>query len=187
MFVEEWRDIAGYDGMYQVSSLGRVKSLNYRRTEKEKLIKQRVRGNGYLAVSLCSNGEIKHLYVHRLVAEAFIPNPDNLPQVNHKSELKTDNRVENLEWCTSLYNNNYGTRSKIITTSHIKRNQGYTGKSPRKIYQYTMDGCFIKAWESSKEIQNTLGFYFKCIQKCCRGIYKQSYGYKWSYESIDII
>lgn len=195
MFIEEWKDVPGYEGLYQVSSLGRVKKLNYRQTGKERIIKQRVRGKGYMAVSLYNNGQTKDFYVHRLVAEAFIPNPDNLPQVNHKSEVKTDNSVSNLEWCTLLYNINYGTRSKRSATSY-KRNQGYAGykrgqvyagRSPRKIYQYTVDGCFIKTWESSKEIQKTLGFYFKSIQKCCRGIYKQSHGYKWSYKNIDMI
>lgn len=180
---EIWKNVVGYEGLYQVSSIGRVKN-----TKKNKLLKQRFRGKGYLAVSLNKNGCFKDYYVHRLVAEAFIPNLDNLPQVNHKSEVKTDNRVDNLEWCTVSYNINYGTRGKRAAINrNLNRNLGHKGKNPRKIHQYTLDGCFIKTWNSSKEIQISLGFYYKCIQKCCRGIYKQSYGYRWCYENIEAI
>ena len=179
MFIEEWRDIPGYEGLYQVSNTGKVKSLHFNRN---KIINQRIRGKGYYAVTLCKDKENRHYFVHRLVAMAFIPNPDNLPQVNHKSEVKTDNTVGNLEWCDNRYNINYGTRNKRAA---IKRNKGYTGRSPRRIYQYTLDECFIKEWNSSKEIQKSLGFYYKSIQKCCQGIYKQSHGYKWYYEKID--
>lgn len=117
MFVEEWRDIPGYEGLYQVSSLGRVKSLHF---NKWKIISQRIRGKGYYAVTLCKNKSQKDFYVHRLVAEAFIPNPNNLPQVNHKSEVKMDNFVDNLEWCDNLYNINFGTRTERSADGHKK-------------------------------------------------------------------
>ena len=93
--MEQWRDIEGFDGLYQVSNQGRVKSLKY---GKEKILKGVKSCNGYLTVGLCKDGKEVRKYIHRLVAEAFLPNPQNLPQVNHKDEDKTNNCVENLEW-----------------------------------------------------------------------------------------
>ena len=118
---EEWRDIGGYEGLYQISNIGNVKSLgrlvNYKNKGKKwqegKILKP-LNKRGYLCVGLWKNGYIKNYSVHRLVAQAFIPNPNNLPQVNHKNEIKDDNRVENLEWCNNYYNSQYGTRNKRI-------------------------------------------------------------------------
>lgn len=110
--MEEWRDIKGYEGLYQISNLGRVKSLrdnhgNYR----EKILNPSNR-KGYLIVSLCRKGRKREFKVHRLVALHFIDNPNNYSQVNHKDENKENNRVDNLEWCTPKYNSNYGTRTQ---------------------------------------------------------------------------
>lgn len=111
---EEWRDIAGYEGLYQVSNLGNVKSLGNGKARnpnwcKEHILKNQLTRYGYLKVPLSKNGKVKNYLVHRLVGKVFIPNPDNLPQVNHKDECKTNNCVDNLEWCTPKYNLNYGT------------------------------------------------------------------------------
>lgn len=113
---EIWKDIKGYEGKYQVSNYGSVKTLNYRRTGTARLLIPK-NDKGYLAVGLYKNGKRKMFLIHRLVAEAFIPNPENLPQVNHIDEDKTNNYVENLEWCTQSYNNNYGTRLKRVSES----------------------------------------------------------------------
>lgn len=120
---EIWKDIEGYNGRYKISSFGRVMSMwqsNQYKTHigKPKIVKPAEHRQGYLYVYLTNNGEKTKHYVHRLVAEAFIPNPDNLPQVNHKSEVKTENFVENLEWCDGKYNNNYGSRLEKIANKH---------------------------------------------------------------------
>ena len=111
--MEEWKNIVGYEGKYQISSLGRVKSLNYRNTGKEKILKQNI-NKGYKEISLF-DGKTKKIYlVHRLVALHYISNPNNYPCVNHKDEDKTNNCVENLEWCSVSYNNKYGNRAKKV-------------------------------------------------------------------------
>lgn len=121
--MEEWKAIPGYEGLYEVSNKGNVR--NVRRNTLLRLPKN---NNRYIRVSLCKNGIKTGLTVHRLVAGAFIPNPDNLPEVNHKDEDKTNNRVENLEWCDHKYNMNYGTRNIRAKETAIK-NGYYTGLS----------------------------------------------------------
>lgn len=118
---EIWKPVKGYEGYYEVSNLGRVRSIdrvvvdtvrNCERLLKGKVLVQNDKENGYKTVVFCKEHKTHNKYVHRLVAEVFIPNPDNLPQINHKDEDKTNNRVDNLEWCTQLYNNLYGSRMK---------------------------------------------------------------------------
>ncbi len=113
--MEIWKHIAGYEGLYWVSNLGRVKNA-------EKVLKLTPNKKGYQRVGLHKNGKIKTVYVHRLVAEAFVPNNNNLPQVNHKDENKSNNNADNLEWCTSLYNNTYGDKNE--RANETKRQRG---------------------------------------------------------------
>ena len=117
--MEVWKDIPGFEN-YQISNYGNVKSLNYGRTGKTKLLKPTISGKGYLQVRLSKFGKPNALLVHRLVAIAFIPNPDNLPHINHKDENKLNNNPNNLEWCDNSYNNNYGTRNKRIAKAVTK-------------------------------------------------------------------
>lgn len=171
--MEEWRDIKDYEGLYQVSNLGRVKSFH---RNKEKLLKLNPVKDGYLCVYLFKNGKGKQNQVHRLVAEAFIPNHYNLPQVNHKNEIKTDNRVENLEFCDCRYNVNYGT---AIQRRKEKRLNGVQSKP---VYQYTLDGEFVAEYPSTREIERQLGFYQTGISSVCLGKGKTYKGYIWKYK-----
>ena len=123
--MEEWKSIPGYEGLYEVSSYGRVRSLD--RYDSRNclrsgcILKQKNNGNGYLICSLSKNGIVKNKYIHRLVAEAFIPNPSNIKDVNHKDEDKTNNIVDNLEWCDHKYNCNYGTKIEREIRTKIKK------------------------------------------------------------------
>lgn len=112
--IEEWRPIVGYEGLYEVSNLGRVRSFKWGREEIRKL---HITKKGYLEVGLCKEGKQKMFKVHRLVAQAFIPNPEGLPVINHRDENPKNNKVDNLEWCTYKYNSNYGTcKERIVQT-----------------------------------------------------------------------
>lgn len=125
---EEWKPAVGYEGLYEVSNLGNVRGVNrmtYRkgvvRCLKGKIRKPQIISTGYKQVQLSKDGKVKGICIHRLVAEAFIPNPDNLPCVNHKDEDKTNNNVENLEWCSFKYNSNYGTSISRMVDTKIKK------------------------------------------------------------------
>lgn len=167
---EIWKNIEGYDG-YQVSNLGNVKSLNYNKTGKEKIMKLCKDKYGYLTLILYKEGKNKFMRVHRLVADAFIKNPNNLPQVNHRNEDKTDNRVENLEFCDAKYNMNFCTRNE--RSSKSKTN----GKKSKKVI------CIETGvtYPSLSEVHRQFGFSESNISAACRGKYKQSYGYHWKF------
>ena len=126
--IEEWRPVVGYEGLYEVSNTGRVRSLDrfYYRLHKGKVLSPAKDRYGYLTVTLNYNGKSKTIKIHRLVAQAFIENPDNLPQVNNIDEDKSNNSVENLEWCTAKYNNKYGTRLERFINTKIKN--GYVNE-----------------------------------------------------------
>ena len=167
---EIWKDIDGYEGLYQVSNLGRVKSLNYLHTGKERNLKPGTDGSGYRFVGLYKNGKTRLFYIHRLVAKAFIPNPDGKLEVNHKDENKTNNCVDNLEWMTRQENNNYGTRNERVSKSLSK-----------SVFQYSLDGEFIRKWPSTIQIERDLGFSIGNISQCCNGKLKSAYGYIWKF------
>jgi hypothetical protein len=170
--MEHWKDIEGYEGRYQVSDLGRVKSL-YK--GKERVMSAGKHKMGYLLVTLFNGCKRKTYTIHRLVADAFIPNPNNLPQINHKDECKTNNAVSNLEWCDAKYNNNYGT--------HKER---HTKALSKPVYQYTMEGSLVRSYPSTREAERHTGYSNQLISSCCRGKYKQAYGYIWSYALLNV-
>lgn len=164
---EIWKPVVGYENLYEVSNFARVKSLKF---GKERILKPGTNRYGYLHVNLYKNNKRKDFLVHRLVAEAFIPNPDNLPLVNHKDENPSNNFSTNLEWCTNEYNLNYGTAQQ--RKSH---------KLSKPVCQYTLDNELIKIWSSLTECKNKEGFNIGHIYECCRGIRKTHKGFKWSY------
>lgn len=170
---EVWKDIEGYEGLYKISDKGRVKSIGY---GKERILKPANNGRGYLLVGLCKNNEKKHFLVHRIVAQAFIPNPQNLPQVNHQDENPSNNSVENLEWCTAKYNNNYGTRIQRINEKNTN------GKCSKPVIQYTKTGEFIKEWKSTMDVKRNLNYDQGHISACCNGKRKSANGFIWKYK-----
>lgn len=172
---EEWRDIKGYDGKYQISNTGRVKSIDYRNTGTSKELSLKC-NRGYFEVELCKDGKGKVFKVHRLVAIAFLPNPQNLPCVNHKDENPSNNHVDNLEWCSYLYNNTYGNARKKMSIK--MRNNQYLSKH---VYQYTIDGKFIKEWISIAEAGRVLQIKSFNIVSCLKGRRKTCAGYRWEY------
>ena len=164
---EEWKDIPRFDG-FQVSNNGRV------RNKRGKILKGSINNNGYQMVHLRTKDKNKLCTVHRLVAEAFIPNPDNLPQINHKDESKVNNAASNLEWCTSSYNVNYGTRNKRVTKA--KRNNTYNTKAVRCIE-------LRKTYPSTREAERQIGIDCSQISAVCnhKKNYKTAGGYHWRY------
>lgn len=171
--MEFWKDIKGYEGKYQVSNKGNVKSLNYRNSGRSQNLVPKVNNSGRLWVELALNGETKPMLIHRLVAMAFIPNPNNYPQVNHKDEDVTNNSVDNLEWCTGEYNRKY------FLERHEDRGRPITLKTP--ILQIGKDGNIMKRWDDSISIKRTNGWSEWSIIQCCRGNRKTAYGFKWRY------
>ena len=167
---ENWRTIDGYED-YQVSNFGRVKSL---KNSKEQILRPRVNGKGYLDVILCKDRKRKHMTVHRLVANAFLQNPDNLPVINHIDENKQNNFVSNLEWCTYSYNNSYNNRAKKIGE------QLTNGPLSKQVGQFSLNGELIKIWTSLNEAKRN-GFNKGNICSCCQGRLKTNAGFIWKY------
>ena len=167
---EIWLPVVGYEGLYEVSNLGRVRSLNYKRTGERRVLIQRENNVGYLLVNLWQNGKGKTVLVHRIVAEAFIPNWFSDPCINHRDENPKNNFVDNLEWCDHKYNTNYGTC--------IKRR---SEKLSKPILQLTKTGEIVREWNSIMEASRN-GFDQSDIWLCCNGKYKQHKGYIWRYK-----
>ena len=174
---EEWRDVVGYEGLYQVSDQGRVKSLERKvpkwdgeRTVKERILKPAPTKYGYLQFNLYAGGKQKALTVHRLVCEAFHENPDNKQEVNHINENKTDNRACNLEWCTRTENCNHGSRNERVAKAQSK-----------PVAQYAQDGELIKVWPSTMEVGRQTSFSQGYISLAANGKHKQAYGFIWKY------
>lgn len=151
---------------YEIEDDGRVWSI-----ASNKWLSQRTMKNGYSSVNLWKDGRYKSFLTHRLVAEAFLPNPNNLPQVNHINEDKSDNRVENLEWCSAEYNTNYGTRNGRVAE-----------RLAQPVIQCDSSGNEIKRWDSIRSAARELNVFATNIVKCLKGKYKTAGGYEWKYD-----
>lgn len=165
--IEQWKPVEGFEGLYEVSNLGRVKSLGNNKSRKEKILKSGKNGPGYLFVYLYRNGKRKMSKVHRLVAEAFLPNPLGLPQVNHRDENKTNNCVENLEFCDAKYNNNYGTRNVRSAASQI--NHPAMSK-PVEASKYSDFSEICLRFPSTAEAGRN-GYFSSNVSACCKGCF----------------
>ena len=177
--IEIWKDIPNYEG-YQVSNLGRVKSLEridaLGRRVKEKILKPLITRNGYYLIGLYKNSIQKFYYVHRLVWEAF---NDQIPeglQVNHINEVKTDNRLENLNLMTAKENMNWGSRNE--RAGKVLKN----GKKSKSVLQFDLNDNFIKEYQSAHQVERELGFSSGNIVNCCKGKQKTAYNYIWRYK-----
>lgn len=172
--MEIWKDVVGYEGKYKVSNMGRVYSLN-----KEKYMRCCNDKRGYARLILRKDNKSYGNLVHRLVATAFLPNPSNYKEINHKDENPSNNTVDNLEWCTKKYNNNYGT--KIERQVKNKNYRQIADKQSIKVLQYDRDGNLLMTWKSARECKKKSGFDNSVIAKCCRGELNTAYGFKWEY------
>lgn len=159
-------------GDYIAASDGKIYKPNWHNSGKMREVKQSKHNIGYLAFKFNK----KIMKSHRFIAMCFIPNPYNLPQVNHKNEIKDDNRVENLEWCDAKYNVNYGTRNKKSSKNNINN-----PKKSKPVLQFTKDGKFVAEYPSTMEVQRQLGFHNGYVGACCRGKYKTAYGFIWRF------
>lgn len=187
---EVFRDVLGYEGLYQVSNYGRVKSLERKnifycglrkeyleRPTKEKILNYNKSNRGYLQVCLTKDGKSKTYTVHRLVAKAFIPNLKNKKQVNHIDGNKENNNIDNLEWATSSENNKHAFRTGLNKPHNV-----------RKVNQYDLKGNFIKQWNSITDFlkENNLNLKNSNITTCCKGKRKNAYGFIWKYADEEL-
>ena len=166
---EIWKDVVGYEGIYQVSNTGRILAHSCERRFQKN-------NSGYETVMLYKDGKYRRKTVHRIVAEAFIPNPLCYSQINHIDEDKENNCVSNLEWCTPSENN----------LKYHKNHQNQKRKGKRKgnrVQQISLDGELIREWDNARQVFTETGMSDWSISQCCRGVWKTAYGYKWQYAS----
>lgn len=166
-----WKDIPNYEGLYQVSNYGDVKNVR-----RNKILRQCKHRLGYMSVMLYKNKQPKRLMVHRLVAMTFLENCQSLECVNHKDENKSNNHVDNLEWCSREYNMQYGTLN-----ARISKKRGHMARRKRKVVQINQHGNVVKTWESIAQASVETGTSRTSIYKCCNGLHKTANGFAWSY------
>jgi hypothetical protein len=188
---EVWKDIKGYENLYQISSMGRVKSLErimeyYRNGKKqtmripETILTPIIDNNGYSRVTLFRNSKRKMVFIHRLVGEAFIPNPENKPCIDHINTIRDDNRVENLRFCTYSENN-----LNPLTLERFKSWVGINNKFSKQVIQFDLNGELIRKWDCITDVKRELGIEVSQIGACCAGKRKTASGSKWKYYDTD--
>lgn len=172
---EIWKDVVGYEGLYQVSNTGKVRSLNYRAVKNRvHELTPKTNNSGRLWVELFKDGIARQHLIHRIVGNAFIPNPYKFEEINHKDENPKNNNVNNLEWCTREYNVRYYNERHPIGNRNGKLKK-------LAINQISGDGTIIRQWNNAREVFVQTGMSASSITDCCRGKRKTAYGFKWQY------
>ena len=186
---EEWRPVVGYEGLYEVSNMGNVKSLNYRGNGKEGILNAMKNNRGYLQVNLYKDGKMKKCLVHRLIATAFCENPEGYTEVNHRDEDKENNRADNLEWCSRSYNITYNGLAKKIgkkirgrkqSEEHIKKRAEKLSKPVLAIHK--INGLILE-FSSAHEAEKEIGISNSSIIQCCQGKRNSAGGFYWMYKN----
>lgn len=188
---EVWKDIKGYEGIYQVSNLGRIKSFKRKSINEGLILKPHEIRLGYLQVTLYDKNKRKIFLVHRLVAMTFIPNPQNKPEINHKDGNSSNNKVSNLEWCTHQENIQHAWDNglQVVTEKQKECGRKYakinfelsTKKIQKKVRQYDLNNNFIKEWDCMNEAERQLKICNGKISACCKGKRNKAGGFKWRY------
>ena len=180
---EIWKDVVGYEGLYQVSNLGHIKSIGRKSNHKNTIImKPFISGNRYFSVYLHKNNNSKRTFVHRIVALAFIPNPENKPYVNHINGNRFDNCVSNLEWCTSQENNSHAVRTGLNKGySHWNGITGENNPHSIPVFQIDKNNNIVNTFCSAREASNITGISRRMISNCCNGTKKSAGGYFWKF------
>ena len=182
---EIWKDIPDYEGLYQISNLGNVKSLSFGNLNSEKLLKSSPTNCGYYKVQLYKNHHAKMHYVHRLVASSFIPNPNNKPQINHIDGDKSNNRALNLEWVSAKENTKHATNIGLRKPPMAGRT-GANNPNSKPILQYSLSGIFVAEWSSTAEASRALSIPKHAISCCLCGKNKSGYNYMWFKKTSDL-
>ena len=177
--MEIWKDVKGYEGKYQVSNLGKVRSLDWRGSGTVKELTLKDQNRGYVQVNLGA----RTFSVHRLVAEAFIPNPQGLPLIDHLDEDKTNNKADNLEWCDHKENTRRWmvNHPGVLNAPRHSRKRRTPHKNQGAILQIALDGTEVRKWENAVSVRQEMGWSDWSIIECCRGNRKTAYGYKWQF------
>ncbi len=176
---EEWKDVEGYEGLYQVSNFGKIRSIYRYKRE----LKPLYTNSGYIQAQLCKDKTVKAVLVHRIVANAFIPNTENKPCINHKDGNKHNNHISNLEWCTFSENEKHS--YKVLKKKTSKGRLGMYGSkcyNHRNIIQYTIDGKFVKEYESRGEASRITGISSGSIWLAMNGKRNYAGGFIWKYK-----
>jgi len=206
IFENVWLDVVGYEGKYQVNGNGEIKSLNYKRTGEEKVLKLAKGKVGYFTVGFSKNGVCKHFYIHRIVYESFYGGIPKGMEIDHIDGNKMNNRVENLRCVTPKENINNpntlndtwrknvsdGNRKKYRNSDFRKKQAEAVRKATvsalsKPVLQFSKDGKFIKRWNSAKDICNEYGYCNSSISQCCSGIFKTSHGFIWRFEEKEAV
>lgn len=184
---EIWVDAVGYEGLYQVSNLGRIRSLHFIK-KGYKILKPQVSPSGYYLVDLCKDKKSKMQSLHRLIAKTFIPNPDNKPYIDHIDRNPLNNRINNLRWCTQKENCNndltklYRDETKYYKKGLVLATEKSISKSKTPIIQVDLEGNIVNEFESIADASRTLGYSGSCICRCCKGTYNVYKNCKWFYK-----